>query len=649
MKPSIRLLTLLAPAVLVAACITTGAEKADKLYAAGEYQRSADAYRDFIRMEPKSTYLPEAYLGLAWSEYKLGNYAQASEAVELMRSRYPGHRLEATAAYLHAMALAGERRYVECSTELRELLRNYPNDAIAPDARFLLARSEAALLRYASAEEEYRKYLEQYSDGSYVAAALLGRAQVLEKMARWSDAGDVLADFLRRFPNHSDRIAATIDLARYRMAYSHYDEAESVLVTFRKEITASPSQEIEAVRMLAQIYEQTRRTDEAIAAWQQLRDLLPRDSEAERMKLAVRFADYYVARGDTDRAREYYRDMVERSRLKTDEDARALAWLAADELAHGRREAAVGYATRYLESYPGKADAAGVERMLIDILVSSGRVRDGRDRLAALLKKTDAFAAPSDYLRLASLDMDLRDYDAALEEAKEGLARARRIEDTPAILSGLYHCMIINNLNGDLTRAVDCWWNLKDINPDYVTVTEKVYWDAKEDEFYRKNRESPTPLRRRAAERRGLLSVHVAGFQWSYGDTPAMELSSSLRALLASSIAVDPGMSYVPQDEVLLVDDLVRREDFSNLPDTYFPLRSTIGADWIVTGSIRTDPVDESGQRAVVLHLKLLRVDYDGIFPFDYVYKFLPVDAATVPPTIVRETMAKLKLYRPER
>ncbi len=644
-----RACTVLMVAGFISACILTGAEKADKLYAAGDYERSAEAYRDFIRMEPKSSYLPEAYLGLAWSEYKRGNFAQASEAVELMRSRHPGHKLEATAMYLHAMALVGERRYVECSNLLRELILHHPDDPVLPEARFLLARSEAALLRFASAAEEYRKYLDLYPGGPYIAAALLGRADALARSAKWQESADVLAAYLEQFPRHPDRVEAMLNVARFRMAYADFDAAEKILLHLRNNVTAPPSAEIQAVRMLAEIYDITRRQDKAIEAYEQLRGLLPRDSEADRAKLAVKFADYYVGQGDTARARAYYQQLADARDAGSDEHARALTWLAADEMARGNREQAVRYGERYMTSYPSRIDAGGVERMLIDVLVSSGRVRDGRDRLATLLEKEDAFALPKDFYRLASLNMELRDYDEALAAAKEGLARARRLEDTPTILSGLYHTMIIHNLKGDLARAVESWWNIKDISPSYVTVTEKVYWDDREEEFYRQNREIPAAMRRRAADRKGLLSIHVAGFEWSYGDTHAMDLSSSLRTLLATSISVDPDMSYVPYEEMVHIHEIMRRDDFTNLPDTWFPLRSTIGADWIVTGSIRTEQADGTDALVVVLRLKLLRVDYGGIFPFEYVYKFLPVEAATIPPSIVRETMERLKLYRPER
>jgi TolA-binding protein/TolB-like protein len=611
---------------------------ADDHYARGEFASAAEEYRRFIRENPRAGSLPNAWLGLAWSEYQRKEFTKAGEAIEILRSRFPDHYLIPSARYLLSMSLYSQRRFVEASNELRGLIADHPADPVIPDARLLLARSEGAMLRHTAAAEQYRIYLEQYGDGPYVPAALLGRAGALGKAALWAEAASTLEEYLARYPNHPDRPKALLDVAQYRMAYGEYAAAEPRLLELSR-IGADPELQRIALKRLAELYESTRREPQAMEAWKSYYDALPGESDTEVFPLLVKFARWHAARGEGDIARRYYLRVARDFEGESREHAEALEWLATFDIAEGRREDGIRHAERYLDLHYARPEAMRVERMVIDQLVAAGRFRDGRDRLTTLVKRQWSSATSADFYRLASLSLELKDYPEALAASNEGLQRARRADDTRALLSGLYHTMIIHNLSGRPDRAVEHWWTLKDLSPFYVTPAEAVFWNTVEERFYRDNMIPP--------ERRGLaafrpsrvLAVHIAGFDWAGGDSLAAELSRSLSTLLTSSVSERRDMSFAPRDQVKLADQIRASADLSRPPDAWFPLRSTINADWVIHGHFRREA------DRIVLSIRLVRVDFNGLFPFEYEYRLIPHDARAGILPIVRETIDRLAMY----
>lgn len=620
---------------------------AEALYREGQYQLAADEYLRFIRDNPKSPILPTAYLGQAWSLYKLDNFIDAGEALDIMLRRYPESPLVPNARYLFVLCRIGEHRHVEAITLLRALIQEYPGASVEADARFQLARSELAMRRYGVAAEDFTAFLAKYPDSQYAAEALLGLAQAEEKLARWSEAASTLDRFITRYPRNAARPGAMFDLARYRIAAGEFEAAEKLLLDLERAYPAWPRFR-ETRWELAELYLLMQRPDSAVAVLRDLHATAGDRKDSEAARLALRLAQYHAGRGETDAARTYY------ARLATDYAGDpqyhplALAWLAEDELAQGRRDIAIASIQSFLETYSDHPLADRLERELIDVLIASGRVRDGRNLLARKVRRHFTIATAADLVRLASLDIELADYQAAREEAYEGVRRAERAGDTVSLRSGLYYEMIVCQVQNDMPAAIQAYWKLLKVGPTYLTATEKVYWDAQEEQFYHDNRQPIGDRERRVLSPEWQISVTFGGIDFTTLDSGSVSLVTAFPQVLIASLGEQEGFRYVAAEKVRLLAELCRRREYDNLPDTYYPLRSTIGTDWIVFGNV-TREMDRPGGRTVVFRLVLLRVDYGGLFPFEYYYYFTPDEAVNATPMIVRETIEKLKLYRPER
>lgn len=642
-------LMLLLGILLVASvgCRRLDVREAEVLYEQGLYKASAEEYRDFIRENPKSSALPDAYLGLAWSEFQLGNYSEAAEAAELLRRRYPDHSLDPTATYLFALARFEENRYVEAVQELQTLVLHHPRAPIIPDARLLMARAQARLLRYEPAAESYRIYLEKYGDSPYAATALLGRVQALQKLARWDEAASVIEEYLKRFPEHPDRPQALMTLARLKMTSGDYERAERILDELRRVYSTWPGHR-NSLEELARLYVSTADMDAAARLYKELYTLTPAEEIDARARYLLTLAEYHVQSGDTRQAEQYYRILAADFEAAPSEHALALYWLMKNELGRKRYEFAVENAIDFLEMYRTHALAEDVERELIDLLVRAGRMSDARERLASLVRLNYTNVLPTDFYRLASYDIELGNFEEAFEEATEGLERARRLDDNQLIVSGLNYLIIIQKMRGNPAAAIKHYWELKELAPTYLTATEAAYWEAVEDQFFLQNRIPPEFASRETFRDDWRMTVHIAKIDPIDADSTTASLATSLWRILTGSASADPNWDLVPEADVSLVERLVARDEFDELPVDLFPLRSTVGTDWIVHGRIGRDRNRTDG-KTVELYLRLLRVDYGGIFPFEYWYNLTPEEARNNAAEIVRETVGRLKLYRPIR
>lgn len=634
------LLSILLSLFLTGACREINTSVAEEAYADGNYRLAAEEYTRFIRENPKSSALPDAYLGLAWSTYKMGDYARSTQAVDVLLQRFPGSKLIPTARYVAALGYFAQRRYVEAEEELDDLILYYPNAAIIPEARFLRARAQAAMLRYAEAAESYKDYLKRYGNAPYAAAALLGRAEALLKSRRWKEAVGVYEDFLKRFPSHPDRPDVLFRLAQLYEANLLYEKGLEAYERFLSE-GGSEGREREALEGKAHCLEGLQRFDEAAKVYRSLYTLA---EDTDVCSAAGRLAAYYLSRGETETARDYYRRIVLDCERVPEIHAPALEWWVKDLLDRDRFSEAFEAAEKYVTLYPGVEESEKVERMLIDMLEKAGRTRDARDRLLTWIRRRFSRAVPNDFYRLASLDITLRDYDAALEDAQEGLRRARILEDTPAIKSGLYHQMIVYDLLKRPADVLTLWWELKEIDPQYLTPEETVYWDAIEKRFFE---ESQVPLEFRSPEKYRLwkkISFHLAGFVYDPSDSVQAVLATMTSRLLITHGVVDRMMNYTPAEKVRMLDQITARDDFDRIPDSWFPLRSTIGTDWIVDGRIWRDPSLDA-RKPIIFDVRLIRVTPEGLFPFRYRYHYAVEDVATAPPQLARVLTHRMKIY----
>ena len=118
---------------------TTGAtdqfDAAMRSFREGRYQESDTFFSEYIRENPRSPRIEDAYFYKAESQFAQGNYEDAIVTYDEFRKRFRGSRMVAPALLKQGLAFKALGFKSDARTFFRELIRLYPNATEAAQAR----------------------------------------------------------------------------------------------------------------------------------------------------------------------------------------------------------------------------------------------------------------------------------------------------------------------------------------------------------------------------------------------------------------------------------------------------------------------------------------------------------------------------------
>ena len=208
----------------------------------GEDEEAARAYRAFLDDYPGSSYARPARYGLAWSNYRQGNYAQAADAfaqVQQSESSLGGDRSEddlaEQATYYEAASrsLAGDEK--AAAEGYAAFLAAYPGSPRAAEAQYELGILYYGQQRYEDAASAFSQLLENDLDPDTRGNALYWRGNALLALG---DLDGALESYDRAI--ETGRVPASVkEEAAFQRAYAlyqdgEYDEAAAAFAAFRR-------------------------------------------------------------------------------------------------------------------------------------------------------------------------------------------------------------------------------------------------------------------------------------------------------------------------------------------------------------------------------------------------------------------------------
>lgn len=122
-------------------------EAAFETLKAGEYDRSAEAFRAFLDAHPAGVYAPNAIYWLGESYYATGNYALAAEQFRSLMGRYPTHDKAPGAMLKLGLAQFGEGQVRQAKDTLEQVEATYPGTDAARIATDRLRSIQLSQLR----------------------------------------------------------------------------------------------------------------------------------------------------------------------------------------------------------------------------------------------------------------------------------------------------------------------------------------------------------------------------------------------------------------------------------------------------------------------------------------------------------------------
>ncbi len=197
--------------------------EADKLLAAGYYEKAAKGFEEVDRQHPYSPYARRAIVMAAYAHYKNKAYDEAITAARRYVTLHPGTKEAALAQHIIASALfdqindslRDQSKTREALKELKILLRRYPNSRYAEKARNrirlardVLAAAEMNVGRYylknhnyLAAINRFKVVVRDYQTTAHVEEALMRLTEAYMALGIKSEAQTAAAILGHNFPD----------------------------------------------------------------------------------------------------------------------------------------------------------------------------------------------------------------------------------------------------------------------------------------------------------------------------------------------------------------------------------------------------------------------------------------------------------------
>ena len=389
---------------------------AETLYRAGDFEKSADAYRKLGKAYPKDIRTIESGMRAAWANHNASRYADALRLCEVSEAKgadaaewvylkanclrqllrhdaavsayralivaHPDSRFGSAARYELALALYNDGKHKEAVAEAEDLVGR---DQLQKDIYWLLAESYAALGQADDAVQYYRLIARDFPGSDVACEATYRLAYHLQSRSDFTQAAEKFAQVSTRWPDH-DLVPRALFAAGYCWSRADSDEkAVAGWSTLVQKHATDPLVE-EAIFQKAMSEVRLKRDADALSSLRELRRRFPKSA------FAVESAYW---EGRLLQQAEHYADAEASLRLVLDADTRP-------DL---KREAQLALAY---------------------VLQSQDKDEEAADRFQKLLGTPEGDGLSESLLEwLAQYRLDKKDYVACIDAAEQLLVDKR--------------------------------------------------------------------------------------------------------------------------------------------------------------------------------------------------------------------------------
>ena len=189
----------------------------------------------FIRKNPKSKFLSEAYLRVGDAYYNLGNFKKAESAYSFVVNKFSSHPEAREAAYSYAMTNARRKNFSEFLKQARQVIIGNPKDLLSIALSFQIAETYFSERKLENAFEEYLQIFAEHPNSPFAAQALF-RISMIHRMNRKIDASlSSYARVLKKYPKHTMRPDVLFGLGETLFNIGRYAESEKWFYSFLSE------------------------------------------------------------------------------------------------------------------------------------------------------------------------------------------------------------------------------------------------------------------------------------------------------------------------------------------------------------------------------------------------------------------------------
>ena len=364
-----------------------------------------------------ATYLREAWFWKAESEYRLGHYDEAAQAVSAFRSSADAASSPnyAIANYLQAYIHFQRKEYKAAATRFQMFLeRADKTQATYADALNRLGDCAFANRDFIEAESWYAKAIQTEATGTDY--AIFQRGYTFGLLNRHADKINQMDELVKRYPRSDYADDALYEIARAEL---RRDNTAGAIEAYDRLLTGYPNSSLtrKAALEKAMLYYNDRQYDNAIAAYKHVVEKYPGSDEAKAAMEGIETC--YV---ETNRVAEYlaYTKTLKGATI-TASNEDSLTFAAAERLyLMNNYEEAVPALHRYLAAYcDGGRSCTQARYFLADAYYRLDRKAEAKESYVKLAALRGNPYEEEAVMRVAEIAYDEQDYQTALRYFKQ--------------------------------------------------------------------------------------------------------------------------------------------------------------------------------------------------------------------------------------
>jgi len=175
--------------------------RADSYYSAKEYKQASEAYRLFIKSNPRADEADYALYQIANAEYRSNNDKEGIARFSELIAKYPKSDFVDDAQYGIGLIHFQQKRYAQAIPEFGKVTQKYPKSDLAAKAQYSIGDAYYNLEQYPDAIAAYSIVADKYPASPLVSDAVNGMQYCFVLLGKTGDAIKVIEEFVREHPD----------------------------------------------------------------------------------------------------------------------------------------------------------------------------------------------------------------------------------------------------------------------------------------------------------------------------------------------------------------------------------------------------------------------------------------------------------------
>lgn len=277
-------------------------QRAYALYVDQQVVLAADAFAALYRADPTG---PEAEAALyyeALARLAQGDADGARARFDFFLERFPSSPLAEKARLALGTYFASQNDFRASLDALQRVLDTNPPEDVAASARYWMGEAHIGLGQPERALEAYRRAARDYPTTPTAPIAQYTAARTLYQMDRAQEAAEAFEALSTRFP--SSPYARDLGLTLAELYYELGDYEQAIEEIERRDASLDPGVQERATFLLAESYNQLRRSEDAIVYYRAFTEGNPGSPYARHARYGLAW-NYHLARSYEWAAREF--------------------------------------------------------------------------------------------------------------------------------------------------------------------------------------------------------------------------------------------------------------------------------------------------------------------------------------------------------